>query len=232
MYYSLLNGGPAGFIFNYIIVIIGVLAQAACLAELASILPIAGAQYYWTYYFSTPKYRMFITWIQGWATWLGYVTFLASIMNSNTLIIQGVVQINNPDYEVTGWRTTIIVVAILTFYTVTNVWFFRAVPWLELVAGIINIAFFIITTVALWVLSPRNKPEFFLTTSQNSGYESNFLSWNIGMLTHMWNFIGQLTMWCIRCTTWCSSVSSIQALKELSTWVKRQRTRSGLSRKR
>lgn len=49
MYYAFLNGGPVAYLFNYVIVLAGVLAQAASLGELASIQPIAGAQYYWTY---------------------------------------------------------------------------------------------------------------------------------------------------------------------------------------
>lgn len=49
IYYALLNGGPAALLFNYIIVVVGALAQAASFAELASIQPVAGAQYYWTY---------------------------------------------------------------------------------------------------------------------------------------------------------------------------------------
>lgn len=49
MYYAFLNGGPVAYLFNYIIVLVGVMAQTASLAELASIQPVAGAQYYWTY---------------------------------------------------------------------------------------------------------------------------------------------------------------------------------------
>lgn len=49
MYYAFLNGGPVAWLFNYIIVLVGVLAQAASFAELASIQPVAGAQYFWTY---------------------------------------------------------------------------------------------------------------------------------------------------------------------------------------
>ncbi|KAH7026622.1 amino acid/polyamine transporter I [Microdochium trichocladiopsis] len=189
MYYGLLNGGPVAFLFNYLIVVIGALTQAACLAELASILPIAGAQYYWTYYLATPNTKMFVTWMQGWATWLGYVFFLATCLNSNTVLLHGVIQINNPEYEATGWRTCLIIIATLGLYTAINLWGFRSVPWIELVAGILNICFFIITVAALWMLSPRNGPEFFLTMSSASGYENSFVSWNVGMLTHLWTFI-------------------------------------------
>ncbi|KXJ91878.1 amino acid/polyamine transporter I [Microdochium bolleyi] len=190
MYYGLLNGGPAAFLFNYIIVAIGALAQAACLAELASILPIAGAQYYWTYYLAIPRARLFLTWLQGWATWLGYIFFLATCLNSNTILLQGVIQINNPEYEATGWRTTVIIIATLAIYTVINIWGFRSLPWIELLAGVLNMCFFVITVAALWALSPRNGPEFFLTTRHSSGYENDFVVWNVGMLTHLWTFIG------------------------------------------
>lgn len=49
MYYAFLNGGPVAYLFNYVIVLVGVMAQTVSLAELASIQPVAGAQYYWTY---------------------------------------------------------------------------------------------------------------------------------------------------------------------------------------
>lgn len=189
MYFALVNGGPAAYLFNFILVITGVLAQAACFAELASVLPIAGAQYYWTYYFATQDTRLFLTWMRGWATWLGYVSTMASSLNNTAVVIEATVQIANPEYINGGYRTTLIVMAQLSFITVANVWFFRAVPWLELAAGILNICFFFVTIVTLWVTSPRNSPAFFLTTTNVSGWD-NFISWNVGLLTQVWMFIG------------------------------------------
>lgn len=49
MYFALANGGPAAWFFSYIVVSFGALCQTASFAEMASIQPIAGAQYYWTY---------------------------------------------------------------------------------------------------------------------------------------------------------------------------------------
>ena len=34
------------------------------MAEMASVQPIAGAQYHWTHYLAPPQYRRFITWMQ------------------------------------------------------------------------------------------------------------------------------------------------------------------------
>ncbi|KAH7014576.1 amino acid permease [Microdochium trichocladiopsis] len=189
MYFALVNGGPAAYLFNFILIAIGVLAQAACLAECASILPMAGAQYYWTFYFATPKYKLFLTWMQGWATWMGYVSCLASSLNNSAVVLKATIQIHYPDYENGGWHTTLMVMAALLFLTTVNVWFFRAVPWFELAAGLLNICFFFITVVVLWIMSPRNDPSFMLITSNVAGWD-NFISWNVGMLTQVWMFIG------------------------------------------
>jgi hypothetical protein len=43
----------------------GALAQAASLAEMASIQPIAGAQYHWTHHLAPERFKRFITWMQG-----------------------------------------------------------------------------------------------------------------------------------------------------------------------
>lgn len=45
MYCAFLNGCPVAYLFNYIIVLLGVLTQAASLGELAFVQPVAGAQY-------------------------------------------------------------------------------------------------------------------------------------------------------------------------------------------
>lgn len=45
VYYSLYNGGPSTLTWSLMAVFLGATAQAASLAEMSSILPIAGAQY-------------------------------------------------------------------------------------------------------------------------------------------------------------------------------------------
>ncbi|KAH7040331.1 amino acid permease [Microdochium trichocladiopsis] len=190
MYYALLNGGPAAYLFNLIIALIGALAQAISLGELASILPLAGAQYYWTFHFAPPGSKRFLSWMSGWATWLGYACGLTGVLNGCAILLEASIQFNYPEYENGGWRTTLIVMGLLLFLTVINIWFFRIVPWVELVAGIVNVCFFFITLITLWIMSPRNSPSFILTTTKFSGWESDFVSWNVGMLTQVWMFIG------------------------------------------
>lgn len=61
----LTNGGPEALAWGIVIVVCGAMAQSASLAEMASMQPIAGAQYHWTHYLAPHNQKKFITWMQG-----------------------------------------------------------------------------------------------------------------------------------------------------------------------
>ncbi|KAH8204505.1 hypothetical protein TruAng_001279 [Truncatella angustata] len=189
MYFALANGGPATWLFSYIIVSFGALCQAASFAELASIQPIAGAQYTWTYHFAPKSLKLFLTWTQGWITWLAYVALLASCLNSNTVVFEGLIQLAHPDYVPGGWHTTLIILAMLLFCTLVNIYAFKIVPWFELLSGILNVCLFLIFLVVLWVMSPRNSPDVFLVKNISSGWDNYFISANLGALSNIFLFI-------------------------------------------
>lgn len=44
---GLLNGGPAGVVYGFIVVWIGSMFQALVMAEMGSMIPVAGGQYNW-----------------------------------------------------------------------------------------------------------------------------------------------------------------------------------------
>jgi choline transport protein len=52
-------GGPVVLVYNLIFMFTGMLAYAASIAEMASICPISGAQYYWTWMFGGYLLRLF-----------------------------------------------------------------------------------------------------------------------------------------------------------------------------
>jgi choline transport protein len=57
-------GGPVVLVYNLIFMFTGMLAYAASIAEMASICPISGAQYYWTWMFVPKRWRVLVTFIQ------------------------------------------------------------------------------------------------------------------------------------------------------------------------
>lgn len=188
MYFALVNGGPAAWFWSYIVVAFGALCQASTFAEMASIQPIAGAQYYWTWNFSPLRFRRFLTWIQGWATWTGYVALLASCINGNTTLFEGMIQLTYPGFESGGWHTTVINIATVGICAGVNLFAFWLVPWFELLTGILNVCLFVIFIVVLWVMSPRNSPNIFFETNIASGWDNYYVSANIGALSSIFLF--------------------------------------------
>lgn len=59
------NGGPASLVWGMLLSMTGTMALALSLAEMASICPLAGAQYHWTAVLAPPRIRAFTTWMQG-----------------------------------------------------------------------------------------------------------------------------------------------------------------------
>ena len=187
----LYNGGPQTLAWGILVVAAGALAQSASLAEMASVQPIAGAQYHWTHYLAPPSQRRFITWMQGWITWFGWVSLLAGVANTTAYMLQSLIVVNNPSYVPERWHLTLIIFALVIFQGLMNVYTFWIIPWIELMAGILHILMFIIFVAVLTSLSSRHKSEWvFFNRETQSGWNNSYVSWNLGLLTPTWGFVG------------------------------------------
>lgn len=219
MYFALSNGGPAAWIFSYLVVAAGVLCQVATFSEMASVQPIAGAQYYWTWHFAPRGLKRFLTWTQGWSTWAGYMALLASCLNGNTVILEGMIQLAHPDYAPGGWHTALIMIAMVLFCAVVNMYAFWLVPWFELLTGFLNISMVVIMFVVLWVMAPRNSVDVFLQTNVSSGWDNYFVSANLGALSNIYLFICKSHL-----SRWRESTEiGLQPSRVLFTWVRRHK---------
>lgn len=193
MFFALYNGGPQTFAWSIVIVYFGALAQAASIAEMASTLPIAGAQYHWTYHLAPSRIKLFVTFMQGWMTWLGWISLLAGIANITAIILQQLAILNHPGYVPETWHVTMIIIGLIVVQGLinSNSWSFALVPWLELVAGILHVCLFVLFLVVLVVMGPRNNGRFIFTEfSVSSGWTNDYVAWNLGMLTCAWSFTG------------------------------------------
>ncbi|KAK3716360.1 hypothetical protein LTR37_006510 [Vermiconidia calcicola] len=188
------NGGPQALAWGILIVVSGALAQSASLAEMSSAQPIAGAQYHWTHHLAPAGSRRFITWMQGWVTWFGWVSLLAGVANTTAYMLQQLVVANYPNYKAETWHVTLIIFALLIVGGLMNMYAFWLIPWIELVAGILHIILFIIFVVVLVTLAPRHEASFvFLdraSAAGNSGWSNSFVGWNLGLWTPSWGFVG------------------------------------------
>jgi choline transport protein len=184
---------------------------------MASIQPIAGAQYHWTHFLAPPRHRRFITWMQGWlasavtqlypimlttfrqklgwVTWFAWVSLLAGVSNTAAATIQELLVVNYPTYVSQRWHITFIIIAMLIVESLMNMYTFWVIPWIELLAGILHGALFIIFVVVLVTLAPRHSTNYvFFGRSAASGWDNSYVSWNLGLLTPTWSFVGALRL--------------------------------------
>lgn len=156
---------------------------------MASIQPVAGAQYHWTFHLAPPAIKRFATWIQGWFTWFGYVSLLAGIANVTILLLESMIQLNYDTYVPGGWHTSVLVIAMCLFLGLINMYAFWVIPWVELMAGVLHVCLFVVFVVVMLVLGSRHTAEFvFLENVTSSGWDNSYVSWNLGMLTCVWSF--------------------------------------------
>lgn len=188
----LYNGGPQCLAWGSIIAIAGALAQSASLAEMASMLPIAGAQYHWTAHLARSRHARFITWLQGWTTWFAWISLVCGSANFTAYILQGIAIMNYPEYNPERWHTTLIIFALMLVQTLMNLYTWRCIPILEVIAGILHIVLFVIFIAVLLAMAPKQSAKFvFLeSTPPSSGWTSTFISWNLGLIAPVWGFVG------------------------------------------
>ncbi|KAF2817414.1 amino acid transporter [Mytilinidion resinicola] len=172
---GLYAGGPVTLVWGLFFTGSGTLALACSIAEMASMCPISGAQYHWTYMFAPKK-------------WKATITSLTYIIAGQ---VQGMVILNWADYGFERWHTTLMMWAVLGITYVINIYGIGLLPATELFAGVCHVFFFIIFAVVMLVLGRNSDAKFVFTTFINqTGWESTGVGFFIGLLPCIWCIIG------------------------------------------
>lgn len=120
------------------------------------------------------------------------IAVTASVAFLSATMIQGLVILNYPDsYTPQQWHGTLIYWGVLLLVVFINIFGIRIFPYIETLALILHIIFFFCILVPLVHLAPRSSPEFvFRTFANNGGWQSDGVSWFIGLLTSTYSFSG------------------------------------------
>lgn len=135
--------------------------------------------------------RKFITWLQGWVTWTSWIALLAGITNIAANVTTVLVNASYPNYSPQGWHTVLIMYAYLVALGLLNMYGFWLIPWIELIAGLLHVTLWLVFAVVLLTLAPRHSNEFvFFEKANMSGWSSDFVSFNLGIVLITWGFVG------------------------------------------
>lgn len=106
-------------------------------------------------------------------------------------IVAVIVGASYPDVEFTGWRIILIMYAFLIVLGLLNMYAFWLIPWIELMAGLLHVVLWLVYAVVLLTLSTRHSSSFvWLEKANLSGWDNDFVSFNLGMILITWSFVG------------------------------------------
>ncbi|KAI9650471.1 hypothetical protein NHQ30_000487 [Ciborinia camelliae] len=174
------NGGPAGLIYGFLVIWFGTFCTFVTMSELASMIPTAGGQYHYVAILAPTSSKKF----------LSYVTATTAGAFFTSELIEGLAIQNNSEYVPTGWKGTLIFWAVLFLCVAINGFLSRALPILEVAILIIHILGFFAIIIPLVHLGPHGNAKEIFTTFVNTGWESQSLSFFIGLNGNIAAFTG------------------------------------------
>ncbi|KAK5103104.1 hypothetical protein LTS08_003907 [Lithohypha guttulata] len=186
------NGGPAGALYGFIIAWASTLSVYTVISELASMAPIAGGQYYWTYLTAPPRWKILSSYIVGWLTSIAWVATVAIQTIFAGTILQGLVILCHDDYVAREWQGMLMAWAVVASGIFINTVTPGLLPKFEIFIVVFHIAGFIAVVTTLWVCTtPRHDSSFVFTTSLNEGgWPTQGISYCVGFLGNVATFVG------------------------------------------
>ena len=91
------SGGPVLIIYGIMLIALISVCVGVSLSELASALPNAGGQYFWTNELAPRKYAKFASYLTGWFAWAGSIFTSASVALGTGAAMVGCWQLAHPD---------------------------------------------------------------------------------------------------------------------------------------
>ncbi|KAI0814706.1 putative GABA permease [Xylaria sp. FL0064] len=187
---SLLNGGPAGVIWGYIIVWLGTLSTFAVLSELASMAPTSAGQYHWVAMLASDSSRQFLSYITGWLTLAGWQAVTASAAYLIGSLLQSIIVLLRSDYTPRPWQTVLFLWAIIAFAVFINTVASKTLAHFEGLILVLHILGFFGVLIPLVYLSPHGNASFFTTFVNSGGWSTQGLSFLVGLPAAVFSLIG------------------------------------------
>ncbi|KAJ5752513.1 hypothetical protein N7520_009430 [Penicillium odoratum] len=190
-YESYENGGSAGAFYGYIIACLSTLSTYTVIAELASMAPIAGGQYYWVYMLAPMRWKKVCSYLIGWLTSMAWIATVATETIFLGTMIEGLVTLNNPEFVQQRWQNTLLAWASVACTFFINVVIPSILPRFEIVILVLHLAGFIGITATLLALSPKKSAHFVFQTSLNEGgWPTQGISYCVGFIGNIATFVG------------------------------------------
>ncbi|EGX90158.1 amino acid permease 2 [Cordyceps militaris CM01] len=151
---GLKDGGRPGVMYSLLWCFVGFVPIYLSMAEMASMAPIAGAQYHWVSEFAPERYQKILSYLTGWTSTLAWQAGNALGMFEVGIVIQAIITANI-EYNAPRWHATIINIVFTLFALAANILGSRALPYWQNAVFALHILAFVAFLTPIWINVPR-----------------------------------------------------------------------------
>ena len=121
--------------------------------------------------------------VSGWLCATGWQVGVVTLPFMAGTVIQGLIVLNNPDYEFKSWHGTMLVIAVTSLALIFTTLFASKLPTIETFLLYAHIAGFTAFVIVIWVMAPKgNTYEVLFVFKNSGGWDSNGLAAMIGVI--------------------------------------------------
>ena len=137
-------------------------------------------------------YKTVCSYVVGWLTSLAWIATVAIETLFAGTVIQGVMTLNNPNYEGTPWQETLLTWAVITGCILINVVIPNWLPRIEIFILVFHLLGFVAIVTTLWATTPEigSHASVWLTSLNEGGWPTQGLSYCVGFLGNVATFVG------------------------------------------
>ncbi|KAF2186370.1 amino acid transporter-like protein [Zopfia rhizophila CBS 207.26] len=195
--FGLMDGGPAGLVYGFILVWVGYATVVASMGELVSMsVEIRSrycvGQYHWTHRLAPSNLKNVLSYITGWQSVIAWQALAASAGYLTATALQGLIINSQSSYSSQRWHGTLLVFAIMFVCLIFNTFLAKHLAKIENVILWLHISLFFVVLITLLVLSPQKSSakDVFAQFLNEGGYKSKGLSFFVGLITPVFAFSG------------------------------------------
>jgi choline transport protein len=139
-----------------------------------------------------PEWKTVCSYMIGWLTSLAWVATVATETLFAGTMIQGVVALDYPDYEIQRWHGTLLTWAVICGCIFVNVVIPAWLPRFEVFMIVLHISGFFAILVTLLVMTPElgSNASVWLTSLNEGGWPTQGVSYCVGFLGNVATFVG------------------------------------------
>ncbi|KAK3717684.1 hypothetical protein LTR37_005751 [Vermiconidia calcicola] len=181
---ALIDGGRAGLIWSVLWCWVGFAPIYLSMAEMASMAPIAGAQYHWVSEFAPDKYQKFLSYLAGWVSTIAWQAGNAMGIFITGSLVQTIILINNDSYAFPAWQGTLLAILMVVIAYGANIYGAKVLPYWQNIFFALHILAYFAYIVPIWISAPAaSHSQVWATFKNDGGWSSMGLALLVGQLT-------------------------------------------------